>query len=104
MLLYVKLCYFIILVNEIYFHVLRIKAIILETNKELIDNNIALCNNSAGLVFINNMISIPFSRGSSHPWIESRSPALQANSLPSEPPGALSDWLMLAHRLPLLGI
>ena len=49
-------------------------------------------------------VSIPFSRGSSHPWIKSRSPALQANSLPSEPPGALSDWLMLAHRLPLLGI
>ena len=30
-------------------------------------------------------VAIPFSKGSS--WIESRSPALQVNSLPSEPPG-----------------
>ena len=32
-------------------------------------------------------VSIPFSRGSSQPRIIPRSPALQANSLPSEPPG-----------------
>ena len=31
--------------------------------------------------------AIPFSRRSSNPWIEPRSPALQADSLPSEPPG-----------------
>ena len=34
-------------------------------------------------------ITIPFSRGSSRPRIEPRSPALQADSLPSEPPGKL---------------
>ena len=32
-------------------------------------------------------VAIPFSRGSSWPRIESGSPALQADSLPSEPPG-----------------
>ena len=32
-------------------------------------------------------VAIPFSRGSSDPGIELRSPALQADSLPSEPPG-----------------
>ena len=32
-------------------------------------------------------IAIPFFRGSSQPRIESQSPALQADSLPSEPPG-----------------
>ena len=31
-------------------------------------------------------ITIPFSRGSSRPRIEPRSPALQADSLPAEPP------------------
>ena len=32
---------------------------------------------------------MPFSRGSSQPGIKLRSPALQADSLPSEPPGKL---------------
>ena len=32
-------------------------------------------------------VAFPFSRGSSHPGIESRSPALRADSLPAEPPG-----------------
>ena len=32
-------------------------------------------------------VAIPFFRGSSQPRIESKSPALQADSLPSEPPG-----------------
>ena len=35
-------------------------------------------------------VAVPFSRGSSHPrdpGIEPRSPVLQADSLPSEPPG-----------------
>ena len=32
-------------------------------------------------------VAMPFSRGSSHPGIEPRSPILQADSLPSEPPG-----------------
>ena len=32
-------------------------------------------------------VTIPFSRGSSDPGIEPRSPILQADSLPSEPPG-----------------
>ena len=32
-------------------------------------------------------VAFPFSRGSSHPGIEPRSPTLQADSLPAEPPG-----------------
>ena len=32
-------------------------------------------------------VAVPFSRGSSNPGMEPRSPALQADSLPSEPPG-----------------
>ena len=32
-------------------------------------------------------VAIPFSRGSSNPGIELRSPAFQADSLPSEPSG-----------------
>ena len=32
-------------------------------------------------------VAVPFSRGSSHPGIKPRSPALQAGSLPVEPPG-----------------
>ena len=32
-------------------------------------------------------VANPFSRGSSHPGIEPRCPAVQADSLPSEPPG-----------------
>ena len=32
-------------------------------------------------------VADPFSRGSSHPGIEARCPALQADCLPSEPPG-----------------
>ena len=34
-------------------------------------------------------VAFPFSRGSSQPRIELRSPALQADSLPAEPPGKL---------------
>ena len=33
-------------------------------------------------------VATPFSRGSSQPGIKSRSPALQVDSLPSEPPGS----------------
>ena len=36
-------------------------------------------------------VVIAFSRGSSNPGIELRSPSLQADSLPSEPPGKPSD-------------
>ena len=32
-------------------------------------------------------VAFPFSRGSSHPGIKPRSPALQADSLPAEPQG-----------------
>ena len=32
-------------------------------------------------------VAVPFSRGSSNPGIKSRSPTLQADSLPAEPPG-----------------
>ena len=32
-------------------------------------------------------VAVPFSRGSSQPGIEPRSPALQVDSLPAEPPG-----------------
>ena len=32
-------------------------------------------------------VAVPFSRGSSQPEIKPRSPALQADSLPAEPPG-----------------
>ena len=32
-------------------------------------------------------VAVPFSRGSSNPGMEPRCPALQADSLPSEPPG-----------------
>ena len=32
-------------------------------------------------------VAIPFSKGSSQPGIKPRSPALQAVSLPTEPPG-----------------
>ena len=35
-------------------------------------------------------VAIPFPRGSSNPGIEARSPALQADSLSSEPPGKSS--------------
>ena len=36
-------------------------------------------------------VANPFSRGSSHPGIEPRCPAVQADSLPSEPPGKLNN-------------
>ena len=35
-------------------------------------------------------VAISFSRGSSDPGIKPRSPSLQADALPSEPPGALN--------------
>ena len=37
-------------------------------------------------------VAIPFSTGSSQPGIEPRAPALQADSLPSEPPGKPRRW------------
>ena len=37
-------------------------------------------------------VASPFSRGSSWPRNQTRSPALQADSLPSEPPGKLWNW------------
>ena len=39
-------------------------------------------------------VAIPFSRGSSWPGTESRSPALQVDLLPSEPPGTY-EYLIL---------
>ena len=36
-------------------------------------------------------VAMPSSRVSSHPGIEPRSPALQVDSLPSEPPGKPTD-------------
>ena len=47
-------------------------------------------------------VAIPFSRGSPYPGIEPRSPVLQADSLPSEPPGkpnTLEYQLNAAPRL-----
>ena len=54
-------------------------------------------------------VAVPFSRGSSQPGIEPRSPALQAVSLPAEPPGKPRDTgvgsLSLLQRIfPNLGI
>ena len=43
-------------------------------------------------------IAIPSSRGSSNPGIEPRSPALQADSLPSEPPGKPTMWQTLGIK------
>ena len=37
-------------------------------------------------------VAFPFSRGSSQPRIEPRSPALQADSLPAEPPGEAQEY------------
>ena len=42
-------------------------------------------------------LAIPFSRGSSWPEIEPGSPALQEDSLPSEPPG-ISSWLIICKQ------
>ena len=39
-------------------------------------------------------VAFPFSRGSSQPGIESRSPTLQADSLPAEPQGKCSSVYM----------
>ena len=38
-------------------------------------------------------VAISFSRGSSHPGIELRSPAVRADALPSEPPGKPVDLI-----------
>ena len=43
-------------------------------------------------------VAISFSRGSSNPGIEPRSPTLQADALPSEPPG-LDPKPDTEHRL-----
>ena len=43
-------------------------------------------------------VAYPFSRGSSQPWNQTRSPALQAGSLPAELPGKpLAHELFLYH-------
>ena len=47
-------------------------------------------------------VAISFSKGSSQPRIKPRSPALQANALPSEPPGKLSMPGYVALVLPSL--
>ena len=54
-------------------------------------------------------VAIPFSRGSSQPGIEPRSPALQADCLPAEPQGkfkntgvgspSLLQWVLLTQEL-----
>ena len=44
-------------------------------------------------------VAIPFSGDLSHPWIEPGSPELQADSLPSAPPG---KWLVLKFSTKLL--
>ena len=55
-------------------------------------------------------VAIAFSRGSSNPGIELRSPSLQADSLPSEPPGKPLDqptkkkkknWVTVKWKYPL---
>ena len=42
-------------------------------------------------------IAIPFSRGFPDPGIEPGSPALQADSLPSEPPGNKHNFFISKH-------
>ena len=49
-------------------------------------------------------IAIPFSRGSSQPGIEHRSPALQADSLPSEPPCKSPIRNFLKNLMDTLGL
>ena len=44
-------------------------------------------------------VPIPFSRGSSPPKIEPGSPALQADSLPSEPPGTFLSHLIPSQKI-----
>ena len=44
-------------------------------------------------------VAMPSSRESSDPGIESRSPALQADSLPSEPPGKPYLLLLLQKKI-----
>ena len=44
-------------------------------------------------------VAIPFSRGSSQPRIKPRSPALQVDSLPSEPPGKPKNTRVIAYPL-----
>ena len=51
-------------------------------------------------------VAFPFSRASSHPEIESRSPTLQADSLPAEPQGSprILEWVAYPFFLPNPGI
>ena len=42
-------------------------------------------------------VAIPFFRGSSQPGIEPRSPTLQVDSLPAEPPGKLPGTLYFPY-------
>ena len=39
-------------------------------------------------------VAIPFSRGYSYPGLKPRSPALKADSLPSEPPRRSDGWAL----------
>ena len=43
--------------------------------------------------------AIPFSKGSSNPGIEPRSPTLQADSLPAELPGKLLDNVLKCQKM-----
>ena len=43
-------------------------------------------------------VAIPFSRGLPDPGIELRFPALQADSLPSEPPGKPRCWCVMLGK------
>ena len=44
-------------------------------------------------------VTIPSSRGSSWPGMEAGSPTLQADSLPSEPPGKFLDYFIFNSTL-----
>ena len=45
-------------------------------------------------------VAVSFSKGSSQPWIESRSPAWQADYLPSEPTGKPQELQKLGANYP----
>ena len=63
--------------------------------KKVVQSCLTLCNRVDYTVHgilqarILEWVAFPFSRGFSNPGIEPRSPALQADSLPAEPPGKL---------------
>ena len=43
-------------------------------------------------------VTFPFSRDLPNPGIESRSPALQADALTSEPPGKTNEWVQCHYK------